>query len=134
MAGSIETLAAELRQSAEDEAQVRNRLEAVVGGMGEALLAVGPDGRIATFNGAAEQLFGVPADQAIGRVVGNVARVTTEDGTDLSRPAGRAARATGGTPAPWCCAPTACPVPVALSAEGLQRARRGGDRRGVRAP
>ena len=34
MAGSIETLASELRQSAEEEAQVRNRLEAVVGGHG----------------------------------------------------------------------------------------------------
>ncbi len=119
MAGSIEDLAAELRQSAEDEAQVRNRLEAVVGGMGEALLAVGPDGRIGTFNGAAEQLFGVPADQAIGRVVGNVARVTTEDGTDLS------ARLASPPEHGWNSSavvlrPDGLPVPVALSAEGLR--------------
>ncbi len=84
MAGSIETLAGELRQSAEEEAQIRNRLEAVVGGMGEALLAVDGDGRIATFNGAAEDLFGVPARQAVGSSVSEVAKITAEDGTDLS--------------------------------------------------
>ncbi|MEA2704808.1 MAG: two-component system, OmpR family, sensor histidine kinase VicK, partial [Actinomycetota bacterium] len=119
MAGSIETLAAELRQSAEDEAQVRNRLEAVVGGMGEALLAVGPDGRIATFNGAAEQLFGVPAQQAIGRVVGSVGRVTTEDGTDLSDRLASPPEQ-GWNSSAVVLRPDGLPVPVALSAEGLR--------------
>ncbi len=119
MAGSIETLAAELRQSAEDEAQVRNRLEAVVGGMGEALLAVGPDGRIGTFNGAAEQLFGVPAHRAIGRVVGSVARVTTEDGTDLSARLAEPPK-DGWDASAVVLRPDGLPVPVALSAEGLR--------------
>ena len=119
MAGSIETLAAELRQSAEDEAQVRNRLEAVVGGMGEALLAVGPDGRIATFNGAAEQLFGVPAHRALGRVVGSVARVTTEDGADLSARLAEPPK-DGWNASAVVLRPDGLPVPVALSAEGLR--------------
>jgi PAS domain S-box-containing protein len=119
MAGSIETLAAELRQSADDEAQIRNRLEAVVGGMGEALLAVGQDGRIGTFNGAAEQLFGVPAHEALGRVVGSVGRVTTEDGADLT---GRLATPPeeGWNASAIVLRADGLPVPVALSAEGLK--------------
>src|SRR5207237_5551111 len=69
MATSIESLADELRQAAEDEAQLRNRLEAVVAGMGEALLAVDGEGRITTFNRAAEDLTGRSADRARGRAV-----------------------------------------------------------------
>ena len=119
MAGSIETLARELRQSAEEEAEVRNRLEAVVAGMGEALLAVDADGRIATFNGAAEELFGIPALQALGGHVGDVATITAEDGTDL------APRLTSPPTAGWSesavvVRPDGLLVPVALSAGGLR--------------
>ena len=119
MASSIETLASELRQSAEEEAEVRNRLEAVVAGMGEALLAVDSDGRIATFNGAAEELFGIPARQALGGRVGDVATITAEDGADLT------ARLTGPPEAGWSQSaivvrPDGLLVPVALSAGGLR--------------
>ena len=118
MAGSIETLAAELRQTAGEEARIRNRLEAVVGGMGEALVAVDPSGRITTFNGAAEELFGVAADRAVGRPVGEVATVTTEAGEDL-RP-----RLQQPTSLRWSAGaevrrPDGSRVPVALSAGGL---------------
>jgi PAS domain S-box-containing protein len=119
MASSIETLASELRQSAEEEAEVRNRLEAVVAGMGEALLAVDSDGCIATFNGAAEELFGIPARQALGGRVGDVATITSEDGADLT------ARLTGPPEAGWSQSaivvrPDGLLVPVALSAGGLK--------------
>jgi PAS domain S-box-containing protein len=119
MAGSIETLARELRQSADEEAQVRNRLEAVVAGMGEALLAVDGDGRIATFNGAAEELFGIPARQALGGHVGDVATITAEDGTDLT------ARLTRPPESGWSesaivVRPDGLLVPVALSAGALK--------------
>ncbi|MBV8302577.1 MAG: HAMP domain-containing protein, partial [Acidimicrobiia bacterium] len=64
MATSIESLADELRQAADDEAQLRNRLEAVVAGMGEALIAVDVGGRITTFNRAAEELVARPSSAA----------------------------------------------------------------------
>ncbi len=119
MAGSIETLAGELRQSADEEAQIRNRLEAVVAGMGEALLAVDGDGRIAAFNGAAEELFGVPAVQAVGRHVGEVATVTAEDGTDMS-PRLAAPPEGGWNASAVVIRPDGLLVPVALSAGGLR--------------
>ncbi|MEA2685389.1 MAG: two-component system, OmpR family, sensor histidine kinase VicK [Actinomycetota bacterium] len=119
MAGSIETLASELRQSAEDEAQIRNRLEAVVGGMGEALLAVDGDGRIATFNGAAEDLFGVPARQALGAHVGDVATITAEDGTNLMPRLATPPEA-GWNESAVVVRPDGLLVPVALSAGGLR--------------
>ena len=44
MATSIESLAGELRQAIDDEVALRNRLETVVAGMSDALLAVDEDG------------------------------------------------------------------------------------------
>jgi PAS domain S-box-containing protein len=84
MAVSIESLAGELRQAADDETRLRNRLEAVVGGMAEALVAVDANGRVTTFNRAAEELFGVPAAQAIGRRASQVIGMTV-GGRDISR-------------------------------------------------
>jgi len=118
MAGSIETLAAELRQTAGEEARIRNRLEAVVGGMGEALVAVDDAGRVTTFNGAAEELFGVAAERAVGRSIADVAVVTTEAGEDL-RPKMRAPTSSPWSEAAAVLRPDGTRVPVALSAGGL---------------
>jgi two-component system, OmpR family, phosphate regulon sensor histidine kinase PhoR len=119
MADSIETLAAELRQTAEEEARTRTRLETVVAGMGEALVAVDATGRITTFNAAAEELFGVRARDAVGQLASSVAVVTTEDGVDLSN---RLAKPSG----PWSAAALVVRdqdthIPVALSAGSLVR-------------
>jgi two-component system, OmpR family, phosphate regulon sensor histidine kinase PhoR len=119
MAESIETLAAELRQTAEEEAKTRTRLETVVAGMGEALVAVDATGRITTFNAAAEELFGVRARDAVGRSAASVATITTEDGVDLSI---RLSEPSG----PWSAAAVVVRdedtrIPVALSAGSLGR-------------
>jgi PAS domain S-box-containing protein len=120
MAESIETLAAELRQTADEEARVRTRLEAVVAGMGEALVAVDAGGSITIFNAAAEELFGIRSRDASGRSFASVATITAEDGSDL------AARLASPSATPWSSAAVVVRdqgtrIPVALSSGGLGR-------------
>jgi len=120
MAQSIETLAAELRQTAEEEAKTRTRLETVVAGMGEALVAVDAAGRVTTFNAAAEELFGVRARDALGQSASSVATIAAEDGTDLS------ARLSQPSADPWSSPAVVVRdedtrIPVALSAGSLGR-------------
>ena len=120
MAESIETLAAELRQTAEEEAKTRTRLETVVAGMGEALMAVDAAGRVTTFNAAAEELFGVRARDALGQPASSVATIVAEDGMNLSP------RLSQPSTSPWSAAAVVVRdedtrIPVALSAGSLGR-------------
>ncbi|MEW6152750.1 MAG: ATP-binding protein [Actinomycetota bacterium] len=121
MAGSIESLATELRQTAEEETRLRGRLEAVVSGMGEALIAVDAGGRVMTFNDAAEELFNVAAGQVVGHRLADVLSIRTEQGEDLG---GRLSKP---VPGAWSAAAVVkvaggAEVPVALSAGGLRAA------------
>lgn len=72
-------LEAQQRASAE-----KKRVETIIAGMGEALVAVDHGGRVTDFNSAAEQLFAVPAARAVGQPAETVMRMTTVGGLDLT--------------------------------------------------
>ena len=115
MAGSIESLASDLRQSINEEVALRNRLETVVAGMSDALLAVDAAGRITIFNRAAELLTGVPSSEVTGHVMADVIALVDRQGRDLSHRLARPSRL------PWTETttverPDGERVPVALSA------------------
>ena len=82
MAVALQSMTDELRDAAIDEARLRARMEAVVGGMGEALVAVDADGRITDFNDAAGALFGTTAAKVRGKPA-SVLRITGDDGDDV---------------------------------------------------
>jgi PAS domain S-box-containing protein len=77
MAAAIQEQTAALQESAA-------RVEAIVEGKGEALVAVEHEARITDFNHAAEDLLGLAADVARGQLLDDVFRVTREDGSDLT--------------------------------------------------
>ena len=84
MAASLQSMTDDLRASADQESALRGRLEGVVAGMGEALVAVDDRGRITDFNASAEELLGVPARDVLGRTMAKACTVTGEDGVDVT--------------------------------------------------
>jgi PAS domain S-box-containing protein len=84
MAASLQSMTDDLRSAADQEAALRGRLEGVVAGMGEALVAVDDRGRVTDFNASAEELLGVPARDVLGRTLAKVCTVTGEDGVDVT--------------------------------------------------
>ena len=123
MAGAIEDQTAALRRAADDETRLRNRLEAVVAGMGEALIAINSRGRVTDFNQAAEELLGVAASSVRGRRAAEVVQLVNAEGGDLSR------RLRKPSPTRWSTVGSVvrsdqATVPVAISAGVLRGSRR----------
>lgn len=120
MAGSIQSMTDDLRAAADEEAALRARLEGVVAGMGEALVAVDERGRITDFNAAAEELTGVPARDAIGEKLDAVCTVTDEDSNDITDRFVKPVVDSWSTAADLEGAAAGDPVPVAVSAGPLR--------------
>lgn len=114
MAASIDDKTTALVQAARDEARLRSRLEAVVAGMGEALVAVDDEGRVTELNQAAEDLVGVTAGEARSQPVEQIITLVADDGTDLWPRLRRAAAKRAGVEG-WIRSAAAAPVPVAVT-------------------
>ena len=119
LGAAFDSMAESIQQQTDLETRLRGRLEAVVAGMGEALVAVDDSGAITDFNQAAEELMGITADNARGQLVDEVIDLTADDGTELSaslrRPAPGRSNLTG-----WVTRHDGGRVPVALSSGTLR--------------
>jgi PAS domain S-box-containing protein len=72
MTTSLSAQSAQLREAATVQARLRARLEALTASMSDALIAVDSDGKIVTFNPAAERLVGRDVAEVSGLPLGEV--------------------------------------------------------------
>ena len=119
LARTFDSMAGSIQDKTAAEVRLRGRLEAVVAGMGEALVAVDGAGLVTDFNRAAEQLIGVRQSEALGRPVDQVVRLAGDDGSALTATAQAPGRpSTLG----WVATSNGGPVPVAMSVGVLRGA------------
>jgi two-component system sensor histidine kinase VicK len=112
------SMAASVQDMTVAESRLRARLEAVVGGMGEALVATDTRGLVTDFNHAAVDLVGLDAGQARGRPVDQVLVVVDEGGSQLV-PASLGSTQGRWSDEAWVQREDGARVPVALSAAAL---------------
>ncbi|HVM06475.1 MAG TPA: ATP-binding protein [Acidimicrobiales bacterium] len=109
---AFDSMAESVQDKTAAEIRLRGRLEAVVAGMGEALVAVDGDGLVTDFNRAAEQLIGVHHSDAIGRPFAEIIRLVGDDGTAFAATATPPGRS---STLGWVTRNGGRPVPVAVS-------------------
>lgn len=80
---AFDSMASSVQDKTAAEVRLRGRLEAVVAGMGEALVALDGAGRVTDFNRAAAELLGVRQANAMGRPVDEIVRLRDEDGAPI---------------------------------------------------
>ena len=95
LGAAFDSMAGSIQEKTEAETRLRSRLEAVVAGMGEALVAVDALGHITDFNHAAEELLGIGAAEARQRRADEIIALRSDDGRDVG------ARLTKLSPTRW---------------------------------
>jgi two-component system, OmpR family, phosphate regulon sensor histidine kinase PhoR len=83
MTESVGVMTGELRDSAEEQARLRGRLETVVNSMGDGLIAVDPEDRVVTYNPAAADILGRRREEVVNRPLGEVLRGHDAEGSSL---------------------------------------------------
>ena len=81
---TFDSMAASIEEKTDALQEAAARVEAIVAGMGEALVAVDADGCITDFNNAAEELLDLDSSVARGLPIDRVLQVAREDGSDLT--------------------------------------------------
>ncbi len=119
LGATFDSMAASIEEQTDALQEAAERVEAIVAGMGEALVALDAAGRVTDFNAAAEELLGILASSAHGQRVGDVLAVRAEDGGDLT------ARLRALEPARWSALGDVLrrdgtEIPVALTAGALR--------------
>ncbi len=117
LGATFDVMASSIEEKTEVEGRLRGRLEAVVGGMGEALVATDAQARITDFNRSAEDLVGISAATSRGRQVNEVISLVADDGEDLATRLKQPSREQ------WSRSATLTPLdgpPVSVAATGTQ--------------
>jgi PAS domain S-box-containing protein len=84
LGATFDSMAASIQEQTAALEEAAARVEAIVDGMGEALVAVDADAAITDFNHAAADLLRLDPAEAVGRPIDAVVHLEREDGTDLT--------------------------------------------------
>jgi two-component system, OmpR family, phosphate regulon sensor histidine kinase PhoR len=87
MAQSLKTMTDDLRGAADEEANLRARMEAIMQSMGDALVATDTGGTVVAFNRAAEAMLARTAEDVVGRKFGDVLKGVDAHGGSLAEAA-----------------------------------------------
>ena len=84
MAQSLTRMTGDLRNAADEEANLRARMEAIMQSMRDGLVAMNGEGIVVTVNRAAESMLGRSSDELIGRTIFDVLPGTDDEGRPVA--------------------------------------------------